>query len=154
MHKYHKVNDYYWFLDSTKRLEQFFGILRSMVRGDLNFSVLGLKNRMGDAATIAQIYAEHPEWYTLSRKLSNSFDRKNVRSWKGDTDVRHVDEALCWKNGCIAATDILRASGLFSPAELNYNGFEVNIDMLRPRGETIGVQAGDNVDASDDDVPE
>jgi len=121
---------------------------------DLNFSVLGLKNRMGDAATIAQIYAEHPEWYTLSRKLSNSFDRKNVRSWKGDTDVRHVDEALCWKNGCIAATDILRASGLFSPAELNYNGFEVNIDMLRPRGETIGVQAGDNVDASDDDVPE
>lgn len=30
----------------------------------------------------------------------------------------------------------------------------MNIDMLRPRGETIGVQAGDNVDASDDDVPE
>jgi len=23
MHKYHKVDDYYWFLDSTKRLEQF-----------------------------------------------------------------------------------------------------------------------------------
>ena len=154
MHKYHKVNDYYWFLDSTKRLKQFFGILRLMVRGDLNFSVLGLKNRVGDAATIAQIYAEHLEWYTLSRKLRNSYVRENACAWKGDTDVPHVDEALCWKNSCVAATDILCASGLFSLAKLNYNGFEVNIDVLHPRGETIGIQAGENVDASNDDVQE
>ncbi len=61
MHKVYNVNDYWWFLDSTKRLEQFFGILRSMRGDDLIFSLLGLRDRMADAATVGHIYAENPQ---------------------------------------------------------------------------------------------
>ena len=36
------IEDYIFFLNTSKRLEQLFGITRSMVDGDLNFDCLGL----------------------------------------------------------------------------------------------------------------
>jgi hypothetical protein len=59
MHKANNIANYWWFLDITKHLEQFFGILRSMRGWDLNFTLLGLSDRMVDATTIGHLYAEN-----------------------------------------------------------------------------------------------
>jgi hypothetical protein len=102
----------------------------------LNFTLLGLRDRMADATTIGHIYAENPQWSTLSCKLSCSFDRKNVRSWKGSTDVHMVNELKCWNDGREKAINILRASQLFTADDLSTNNFPIdNVDML-PKGNT------------------
>ena len=137
---------YYWFQDSTKRLEQLFGILRSMRRGNLNFDALDLRDRIVDSCGIAQIYAKNPEWDTAPRRLSTSFDRKNPRSWQGCVDVRLVEEPECWKNGWTRAHQVLDLSNVYSAPELDISSIVLadnNVDMLRPKGETIGVLAGD-----------
>lgn len=147
MHKINNVDHYWWFLDSTKQLEQFFGILQLMRGGDLNFSLLGLRDRMSDATTIGHIYAENPEWTKFSRKLTCSFDHKNVRSWKGNTDVRVVNEAQCWSDGKDKAISILRASQLFTADELSPLYYlRENVDMLHPHGIRVGANAGDITD--------
>jgi len=148
MHRFHNITNYYWFLDSSKRLEQFFGRLRSIQGGDLNFNVAGLKERTADAAGIARIYAEHPEWDTTSRKLHASFDRKNVRSWEDETDVRCVNLVNCWREGKVKAVAALEASRICaSVADYDYENIAEtsDIDMLRPFGVTVGVRAGDAI---------
>ena len=81
-----------------------------MIGGDLNFNVAGLKERMAGAAAIARIQAQKPEWDTISRKLHSSYDRKNVRSWNGDTDVRDVNISACWRQGRERAILAIQAS--------------------------------------------
>ena len=76
--KVNGIKDYIFFQNSTKRLEQLFGVVRSMVGGDLNFDSLGLRRRLGDASALSQIYARHPEWDSPPRKLTCSFDRKKM----------------------------------------------------------------------------
>lgn len=146
MHKTNNIANYWWFLDITKHLEQFFGILRSMRGGDLNFTLIGLRDRMVDATTIGHIYAENPHWNTLSRKLSSSFDRKNVRSWKGNTDVQVVNEGKCWNDGRDKAVIILRASQLFTADDLSHENLEHHVDILHPLGRRVGVDAGEFFD--------
>ena len=93
--KHEGIFDLIWFLNTTKRLEQLFGILRSMEGGNLNFDCLGLQQRVGEAATISQIYGCHPEWDSPPRKLTLSSDCKNCHSWRGDTNIEHIDKAQC-----------------------------------------------------------
>ena len=54
------IKNFIFFFDTTQRLEQLFRIIRYMIRGGLNVDCLGLVQRLGDAATISQIYARHP----------------------------------------------------------------------------------------------
>ncbi|KAL7530742.1 hypothetical protein ACHAXR_010378 [Thalassiosira sp. AJA248-18] len=144
--KNHGIKDYIFFLNTSKRLEQLFGITRSMIGGDLNFDCLGLQHRLGDAAAISQIYGRHPEWDSPPRKLTCSFDRKNCHSWKGDTKVKDVDVSACWNHGLHEALSCLRDSRIFTNAELSVNTIleqEKGVDILRPYRKTIGVLAGD-----------
>ena len=115
--KHHRIFDFIWFLNTTKRLEQLFGILRSMEGGNLNFDCLGLQQRIGEASIISQIYSRHPEWDSPPRKLTSSFDRKNCRSWMGDTNIEHINEAQCWDHGLNAAIACCRKSGIFTEEE-------------------------------------
>lgn len=124
--------------------------LLSMRGWDLNLTLLGLSDRMVDATTIGHIYAENPHWNTLSRKLSSSFDRKNVRSWKGNTDVQVVNEGKCWNDGRDKAVIILRASQLFTADDLSHENLEHHVDILHPLGRRVGVDAGEFFD--DDEV--
>jgi len=144
--KHHKIYDFIWFLNTSQRLEQLFGIVRSMEGGNLNFDSLGLQQRVGEAATISQIYARHPEWDSPPRKLTCTLDRKNCRSWKGDTNIKHVGVLHCWNHGLNAALACLRKSGIFTEAELSVNLIKQNepgADILKPYRKTIGVHAGD-----------
>ena len=143
------VEDFYWFLNTSKKIEEFFGIMRSFAGGNLNFDCLELRNRAGDAATCDWIYGQHPEWKEPSRRLTNSIDRKNVRSWRGDTKVAHVNEVDCWNKGKDQALEILRSSRLFSANDLNIDRIlemEPGVDMFRPYCRTIGVLAGDRAE--------
>ena len=51
------VEHFYWFLNTNKRLEQLFGICRSMRSGNLNFDILDLRDRLADSAVVQWIYA-------------------------------------------------------------------------------------------------
>jgi len=39
------VEDFYWFLNTSKKIEEFFGIMRSFAGGNPNFDSLELRNR-------------------------------------------------------------------------------------------------------------
>ena len=117
--KKHGMKHFWFFLNTNKRLEQLFGILCSLRRGMLNFDCLDLRDRIGDAGLIQWIYSEYPQWDQSSRRLTNSMDRKNTRSWKGDTLVADVDKVMCWEKGKQEAVSVL--SGVFSDDELNIN---------------------------------
>jgi hypothetical protein len=160
--KANNISDWYWFLDTNKRIEQFFGIVRSLRGGDMNFDVSGLKYRVGDASLIDWIYAQHPEWKRDSRHLISSIDRKNTRSWNGCTKTAKVDEVKCWTDGRKRAFDILRDSRIFDAAELDIEAIliaEPGVDMFCPYRQQIGVLAGDRAsynlvdleDADDDE---
>ena len=145
------VTDFYWFLNTSKRIEQFFGIMRSFKGGHVNFDTLDLRNRAADATLCNWVYGLHPEWDVASRRLKSCADRKNVRSWKGDTKVANVNEVGCWNTGRDAALHILRQSGLFSREELDIDfiiSMERGVDMFRPYATTIGVLAGDRAEYS------
>ncbi len=107
--------------------------------GDLNFTLLDLRDRTVDATTIGHMYAQNPQWNTLSQKLSSSFDRKNDRSWKGCSNVHLVNEVQCWNDGQDNAVGMLRASQLFTAHDLSYDALKNNVDMLFPHGIRVGV---------------
>ena len=50
--KVNGVKHFYWFLNTNKKIEEFFGILRSMRKGNLNFDCLDLRNRAADAGLV------------------------------------------------------------------------------------------------------
>ena len=97
--KMHGVKHFYFFLNSNKRIEQLFGILRSMINGNMNFDCLDFCDRVADVTIVQWIYSQHPEWDKSSRRLNNTVDRKNTRSWRGDTLLSIVDEEKCWNVG-------------------------------------------------------
>ena len=133
--KVNGVSDFWWFLNTNKRIETFFGILRSLRGGDMNFDASDLTGRIGDTTIVSWIYAQYPEWDTTPRKLKSSNDRKNTRSWKGDTKVANVNEVKCWEKGKLRALSVLRASRSFSAEELDITSIveaEPGVDMFRP----------------------
>ena len=145
------IKDFFFFLNTNKRLEQLFGIGRSTRGGNLNFDCLDLRDRLADAVLIQWIYSKHPEWDKTSRRLNNSIDRKNVHSWRGDTKVAHVDLKDCWNKGREWAVAKLSDSWAFSIDELDVNrivNVESGVDMLRPYRirKAIGVLAGDRAE--------
>lgn len=128
----------------------------------MNFDALGLRERMADSACVDWIYAQHPEWKPPSKHLHSSVDRKNTRSWKGDTSLAHVDEVKCWSDGRQRALQLIRASRCFTEEELDIDLIirsEPGVDMFRPyENRRVDVMAGDRAvydlvdlnDASDD----
>ena len=88
-------------------------------------------------------------------------DRKNTRSWQGDTSIANVDEVDCWNRGRDWALQVLRESRAFKESELDIESIiqaEPGVDMLRPYCVQVGVRAGDrpiynlvNLDGLNDD---
>ena len=67
--------EYFWFfLATNKMLEQLFGILLSLRRGNLNFDFLDLWDRLGDTVLIQWIYPEYLEWDELWCRLTKEKD--------------------------------------------------------------------------------
>ena len=84
-----------------------------MVVVDLNFSVLGLKNRVGDAATIAQIYAEYYCTVLLSLVVMCVRSRvEKVLEFNVSTlvpDTRHYRSDLCGRGRTLKCSSVIKA---------------------------------------------
>jgi predicted component of type VI protein secretion system len=85
--KLNDIDEFCFFMNSSKRLEQLFGIVRSFQGGNMNFDVLGLRDRLADSCAIAAVCNKHPNWDSGHRRLQECFDRKNTTSWRGDVNI-------------------------------------------------------------------
>ena len=72
------VTDFWWFLNTNKRIEQFFDILWSFHRGNMNFGALNLSNRVADTSIAQWVYSQQSEWDDQPRKLKSSVDREKT----------------------------------------------------------------------------
>ncbi|KAF8176089.1 hypothetical protein BJ912DRAFT_1033585 [Pholiota molesta] len=96
----------------TDRLEELFGILRTMVGNDANLDVLQLVSRLAGTTEISNILAKYPQWDRAPRRLklpamsrdstaplSSSVDHIKPASWRGNVKVKDVSLQTSWNRG-------------------------------------------------------
>jgi hypothetical protein len=95
----------------TDRLEELFGILRTMVGNDANLDILQLTCRLTGTTEVANILAKYPHWDRGPRRLKlpaitrdstelpDEADHIKPASWRGEVDVKHATLLTCWKRG-------------------------------------------------------
>ena len=95
----------------TDRLEELFGILRTMVGNDSNVDILQLVSRLAGTTEVANILARYPHWDSSPRRLKfnaltreskeipDSADHIKPPSWKGNTKLKDVSLQTSWKRG-------------------------------------------------------
>ena len=95
----------------TDRLEELFGILRTMVGSDSNLDMLSLVSRLSGCTEVSNILAKYPHWDraprrlklpTISRdskQLPDRSDHIKPAAWKGDVHVKNVSLQTSWRRG-------------------------------------------------------
>ncbi|EIW85618.1 hypothetical protein CONPUDRAFT_70379 [Coniophora puteana RWD-64-598 SS2] len=94
----------------TDRLEQLFGIYRTMIGSDANVDILQLALRIANVAEVGKIMVKYPEWDVCPRRLktpslnasaelSSKIDHLNPASWLGDTSLAPVQPLTAWNEG-------------------------------------------------------
>ena len=110
-----KVDDphgqFWLMLLGTDRLEELFGILRTMVGNDANLDILQLASRLTGTTEVSNILAKYPHWDRAPRRLKlpaitrdstqlpNNADHIKPASWRGNVCVQNVTLLTCWKRG-------------------------------------------------------
>ncbi|KAH6911154.1 hypothetical protein BKA70DRAFT_1460353 [Coprinopsis sp. MPI-PUGE-AT-0042] len=155
-------NGKFWLiLLGTDRLEELFGMLRTMVGNDANVDLLQLLYRLGCATEIANILALYPHWDRAPRRLKipainrdssvlpDSSDHLKPRSWRGDVHVKNITLQTQWVRGRrLVEVDIPEAAVVFNDLEAALD--DSPIDMLAPFGDLL-VHA-DFTDEDDDTI--
>ena len=138
-----EIDEYFIFMDSDDRLEQLFGVLRTLHGQQRNFDMLELEQNISIACSIREYFCRYPQKALGSRKLSQSLDHWNPKSWTGCTKTSTVDVADCWTRGAAAASRILRRGYLFSAAEVDWAAIALepgqSRTLLKPNGYLVGV---------------
>ncbi|EIW83479.1 hypothetical protein CONPUDRAFT_52204, partial [Coniophora puteana RWD-64-598 SS2] len=94
----------------TNRLEQLFGIYRTIIGSDANTDLLQLAYQIANVAEVGQILAKYPEWDVLLRRLkalildtsaelSAKVDHLNPASWLGNVTLAPVQPLTVWNEG-------------------------------------------------------
>ncbi|KAF8890598.1 hypothetical protein BD779DRAFT_1702573 [Infundibulicybe gibba] len=95
--KVHHPDAPFWLiLLGTDRLEQSFGILRSMVGNDVNVDIYQLVNCLSNVSECAEILTQYPHW---DRSPRPAVDHITPALWKGDVCVSNVQLVTCWNLG-------------------------------------------------------
>ncbi|KAJ7799158.1 hypothetical protein B0H14DRAFT_3092842 [Mycena olivaceomarginata] len=110
-----KVDDptgkFWLILLGTDRLEELFGILRTMIGNYRNLDVLQLVERITGSTEVANILAMYPHWDRPPRRLQlptlardssvlpERADHIKPPSWRGDTTLANVTPLTCWNRG-------------------------------------------------------
>ena len=96
---------------ATDRLEELFGILRTMVGNDANLDILQLVCHLAGTTEVSNILAKYPQWDrgpwrlklpALSRELKEIPDSANhikPTSWRGNVKVKDVSLQTSWNRG-------------------------------------------------------
>jgi len=96
---------------ATDRLEELFGILRTMVGNDANLDILQLVCRLAGTTEVSNILAKYPQWDRAPRRLKlpalsreskeipDSADHIKPASWRGNVKVKDVSLQTSWNRG-------------------------------------------------------
>ncbi|KAJ7306878.1 hypothetical protein DFH08DRAFT_944693 [Mycena albidolilacea] len=145
-----KVDDptgkFWLILLGTDRLEELFGILRTMIGNDRNLDVLQLVERITGSTEVANILAMYPHWDRPPRRLQLPTLARDS-SWRGDTTVANVTPLTCWNRGRrIIEQECPQLAKHFRALDASYN-----VNILSPLGELIVHKELDPDDNEDDD---
>ncbi|KAJ7836282.1 hypothetical protein B0H14DRAFT_2363015, partial [Mycena olivaceomarginata] len=143
----------------TDRLEELFGILRTMIGNDRNLDVPQSVERITGSTEVANILAMYPHWDrpprrlqlpTLARDssvLSDRADHIKPPSWRGYTTLANVTPLTCWNRGWrIIEQECPQLAKHFRALDASYN-----VNILSPLGELIVNKELDPDDNEDDD---
>jgi hypothetical protein len=103
--------EFWLILLGTDRLEELFGILRTMVGNDANLDILQLVSRLSGTTEVANILAKYPQWDRSPRRLKlpamsreskeipDSADHIKPGSWRGNVKLKNVSLQTSWNRG-------------------------------------------------------
>ena len=103
--------EFWIILLGTDRLEELFGILRTMVGNDTNLDNLQLVSRLSGTTEVANILAKYPQWDHSPRRLKlpamsreskeipDSADHIKPGSWRGNVKLKDVSLQTSWNRG-------------------------------------------------------
>ena len=146
----------------TDRLEELFGILRTMVGTDTNLDFDQLVSRLGMTTEVSNILAKYPQWDKSPRRLKipaitreskelpDGADHIKPGSWRGDVHVKNVSLQTAWKRG----RRVIETECGFSIAILAAIDQIVSASILAPHGVLLVGQPldPDDIDESLDDA--
>ncbi|KAF8066505.1 hypothetical protein FPV67DRAFT_1652976 [Lyophyllum atratum] len=141
----------------TDRLEELFGVLRTMIGNDSNLDILQLSDRITGTIEVLNILAKYPHWDRAPRRLKlpaitrdllelpDSSDHIKPGSWKGNVYVKYVSLQTSWKRGRL----LIEKECPFVIKELEAVETCPSADILSPFGVLLV-----NIPLDDDDVDE
>lgn len=154
-----KVDDidgeFFLILQGTDRLEELFGILRTMVGNDANLDILQLVSRLAGTTEVSNILAKYPHWDRSPRRLKlpvltrnskeipDSADHIKPASWRGNVKLKDVSLQTSWNRGRKMLEDECKA---LKPILVQLDQIE-GVDILSPNGTLLF-----NVPLAEDDV--
>jgi hypothetical protein len=164
-----KVDDptgkFWIILLGTDRLEELFGILRTMVGNDLNLDLLQLSLRLTGTTEVSTIFARYPQWDHGPRRLHlpalskdgldvhSGVDHIKPSSWRGNVDVSNINLQSCWKLGHQwIETEILHLGEVLKEVDTAQDSNNsLNIMCLYGRDLVRGKRDADNYDDTTED---
>lgn len=160
------INEYFIFLDSGDCLEELFGLQRTLSGGASGtgdgMDCLQCLEHTSGVMQCMGVLSRNPHLSKSSKHLKTTKDHQNPHSYvstgkasdpqdKSRVDVTQVNLSNRYMQGRRRTNTILTAVG-FPKNELDWNSMQKDgIDMLRPRGEFVGIGV---VDAEDKEEEE
>ena len=142
----------------TDRLEELFGILRTMVGNDANLDFLQLVSRITGTTEVSNILAKYPQWDRAPRRLKlpaltreskelpDTSDHIKPASWRGNVQVKLVSLQTSWRKGRqLAQKDCLFVLPILNDLE------KEGADILSPKG-TLLINSPLSVDDIDESL--
>ncbi|KAF8148808.1 hypothetical protein B0H34DRAFT_679492 [Crassisporium funariophilum] len=162
-----KVDDpegeFWIILLGTDRLEELFGILRTMVGNNANLDLYQLLGRIAGTTEVSNILAKYPHWDRSPRRLkipSLSRDTKEIPDradhikpalWRGNVRVNNISLQTSWNRG----QNIIEQDSEVIKSVLHELDNSEDVDMLSPFGILLvdAPLAEDDVDESLEFLP-
>ena len=137
-------SSFYIILEGTDRLEKVFSDCRTQDHSR-NFDIHQLSQKLTTGAIVQSIFERNPSLDRGHRRLSLKdalgIDHINPHSWEGNVRVGDVDVGFQWVRGQeVAKRQLSEYFGTSEPFNFADILQRDGIDLLRPRGDWVGVQ--------------
>ena len=159
--KVRNPTDLFWLiLLGTDRLEDDFGLVRSMVGNDANADMFSLTTRVSHAVEVRNIFSKHPKWDRGPRRLKlraiedgngdilAMVDHINPACWKGDVRLSNVSPITAWNEGRAL---IEKSFGNLPVAEHFLKLEKMGADLYFPFGKGAVLPTDEDEDEFDED---
>ena len=139
-------------------LEVLFGRVRMIGGHSPNIDIEELRDRIGSALRLDEIFQKYPNWEQRPRRLklkrSRDVDHLSPRHWRGELRASTCNLPACWADGVHQAETLLTKYGCpMNFSEHFSDGHRRGVDLMRPKGGKYpGISA--EVDRSLPDVSE